>query len=335
MIETNDQTGEDELERFSSSDPGLAQLSGLQVGDYFVEALHKTGQYSQIYRALSLKSGNPVAIKRPCLGQGQESPLHTGVFLTGVYACDLGGPRSVEACPESIFLAQLESLCQICHPHVVPVLDCSRRAGTRWLAMPFLSGPTLRQAMNQLDWSESLALACQIAKILSEVNNAGWQHMDIKPENILLTAQGPVLIDPGYRGTLRLQSGKSVEACVTTPAYNPGPEPNDLEAFGLILFELVTGILPTKWDQALDASDAGESLLNLIEELEVVGNFNFSKMKYLQRPSKLRSDCSPVAESILLQVMGLELRNERIEVNDSQKDWVKTAALLEKLKNER
>ncbi|MDX1986594.1 MAG: protein kinase [Candidatus Obscuribacter sp.] len=335
MIETNGQAGEEELERFGSSDPCLAQLSGLQVGDYFVEALHKTGQYSQVYSALSLKSGNPVAIKRPCKGQGQDNPFLTGVFLTGAYACDLGGPRAVEACPESVFLAQLESLCEISHPHIIPVLECSRRAGTRWLAMPFLSGPTLRQAMTHLNWQESLALVEQLAKALSEVNGVGWHHMDLKPENILLSAGGPVLIDPGYRGALRLQSGKTVEACVTTPVYNPGPEPSDIEAFGLILFELVTGILPTMCNRAPETSDAGESLLNFIEEHEVVGNFNFSRMRYLQRPSKIRSDCSPMTESILLNVLGLELRNDRIEVKDSQKDWSEIAALLEKLRNER
>jgi serine/threonine protein kinase len=96
------------------------------------------------------------------------------------------------------------------------------------------------------------SLLAGVARGISALHQAGMVHRDIKPSNIMITGEGrPVVIDFGIVADLR-RSGRDRAACIGTPAYM-APEqvlgaevapPADWFAFGLLLFELLTGERP-------------------------------------------------------------------------------------------
>jgi serine/threonine protein kinase/outer membrane protein assembly factor BamB len=85
-------------------------------------------------------------------------------------------------------------------PGVAAVLGAQTEGGRPWIATEFLAGLTLDEAVGTygpLDEERLRALATSIARTLTDVHTAGFIHRDLKPQNIVLTATGPRLIDFG------------------------------------------------------------------------------------------------------------------------------------------
>ncbi|MFD7301820.1 protein kinase [Streptomyces pharetrae] len=83
---------------------------------------------------------------------------------------------------------------------VAAVLGAQTEGGRPWIATEFLAGPTLDEAVDRhgpLDETRVHALAASIARTLTDIHTAGFIHRDLKPQNIVLTATGPRVIDFG------------------------------------------------------------------------------------------------------------------------------------------
>ncbi|MCC3313450.1 serine/threonine-protein kinase [Nocardia africana] len=84
--------------------------------------------------------------------------------------------------------------------HAVPVLDADVEAERPWLATGYVAGLSLREAVDSfgpLPESALVPLAAGLARALADVHAAGVIHRDLKPSNVLLTLDGPRLIDFG------------------------------------------------------------------------------------------------------------------------------------------
>lgn len=85
-------------------------------------------------------------------------------------------------------------------PGVAAVLGAQTEGGRPWIATEFLAGPTLDQVVDRLgplDDAALRALAASIARTLRDIHAAGFVHRDLKPPNIVLTSNGPRVIDFG------------------------------------------------------------------------------------------------------------------------------------------
>ncbi len=83
---------------------------------------------------------------------------------------------------------------------VARVLDAQVEGGRPWIAAEFLAGPDLEQAVavhGPLDAATVHVLASALAHALHEIHGAGLVHRDLKPANIVLTSDGPRIIDFG------------------------------------------------------------------------------------------------------------------------------------------
>jgi hypothetical protein len=89
--------------------------------------------------------------------------------------------------------------------HTAPVVDADPDAPVPWLATAFVSGPTLREVVDdgwRLPESSLAVLAGGLARALTEIHAAGIVHRDLKPSNVMLAVDGPRVIDFGISRVL-------------------------------------------------------------------------------------------------------------------------------------
>lgn len=145
----------------------------------------------------------------------------------------------------------------VCHAHLISVLAAHVTSPPYYFVMPWLAGATLARhlAVAALpDVPVGLWLVRQVAEALGALHAAGWMHADVKPANIMVSAQGhATLIDLGFArrpgestspaerfvmGTVQYMAPE-----VLTSSLRPDIR-SDLYSLGITLFEVLTGRLP-------------------------------------------------------------------------------------------
>jgi eukaryotic-like serine/threonine-protein kinase len=157
------------------------------------------------------------------------------------------------------FLREVRHAAQLDHPHIAPMLDSGEDDYLLWYAMPFLPGESIRQALRrdrQLPLAFAVRIACEVLDALAYAHERGIAHRDIKPDNIMLTPDGAILLDLGISRAIA-QSG---DDRVTRSGFVVGTEEymspeqaegvpdvdgrTDLYSVGVLLFEMLAGRPP-------------------------------------------------------------------------------------------
>ncbi|KNB49250.1 serine/threonine-protein kinase [Streptomyces caatingaensis] len=141
-----------------------------------------------------------------------------------------------------------------------PVLDADTEADVPWVATGYIAGPSLRQVVGQdfgpLPERSVRVLAAGLARALRAIHAAGLVHRDLKPSNVLITLDGPRVIDFGIAraldavtdgegltrtgaavGSPGFMSPEQVRGLETTPA-------SDVFCLGSVLAYAATGRMP-------------------------------------------------------------------------------------------
>ncbi|MER7753693.1 protein kinase [Kitasatospora sp. NPDC097643] len=132
------------------------------------------------------------------------------------------------------------------------VVDADPHAPVPWLATEYVAGPSLEQAVRDhgpLTVTDAHGLAAGLAEALTAIHVTGLVHRDLKPSNILLTADGPRVIDFGIARALDDTALTGTGYVVGSAGFLP-PElamggavspAGDIFCFGLILVYATTG----------------------------------------------------------------------------------------------
>ncbi|KQX36911.1 serine/threonine protein kinase [Streptomyces sp. Root63] len=156
------------------------------------------------------------------------------------------------------FRREIEAARRVGGRYTAPVLDADADAEPPWVATGYVPGPSLEQAVREhgpLPAESVHALAEGLLRALRGIHAAGIVHRDLKPSNVLLTVDGPRVIDFGIARALQV----SVESLLTSTGMvigSPGfmaPEQilgeetgpgADVFSLGCVLMYAATGRLP-------------------------------------------------------------------------------------------
>jgi serine/threonine-protein kinase len=157
------------------------------------------------------------------------------------------------------FLREIRLISRIDHPLVARVLDSGEAGWLIYYVMPFVEGPTLKahlERVHRLSVPDAVALADDLLGALGAAHALGIVHRDVKPDNIILSPRGAVLLDFGIaRAIESAGTGSLTRSGITvgTSTYM-SPEQvqavgdldarSDLYSLGCVLFEAIAGRPP-------------------------------------------------------------------------------------------
>jgi tetratricopeptide (TPR) repeat protein/TolB-like protein/predicted Ser/Thr protein kinase len=178
------------------------------------------------------------------------------------------------------FIHEARSASALNHPNVTTIYEISESPEGPFIAMEYVEGKTLRQVIKDgpLPLKKILDIGIQICEGLAMAHEKGVIHRDIKSENIMVTARGQVkIMDFGLaklKGASRLTRTGTTLGTIgyMSPEQASGEEVDrrsDIFSFGVVLYELLTGLLPFRGENQA-------AIINAImyEEPQPVARFN-------------------------------------------------------------
>ncbi len=234
-------------------------MIGRTLSHFRIDSKLGEGGMGVVYRAWDTRLRRPVALKvlPPDLVANEERRLR--------------------------FLREARAAAAVTHPNIATVYEVGEADGTVFIAMELVEGKTLRafMAARPLPLRDTLAFATEISEALTRAHSARVIHRDLKPDNIMIGADGHVKIldfglaklaeDPDLLGRPGLSRLDTISGELTregrvlgTAAYmspeqargEPVDSRSDLFAFGITLYEMTTGVVPFRGRTVTDVLSA-------------------------------------------------------------------------------
>jgi len=228
-----------------------AALVGQQFGHYQIVREIGRGGMGVVYLAQDVSLDRPVALK----------------LL----------PKHLTSDPNRLrrFEREARAASALNHHNILTIYEIAKLDGFHFIATEFVDGVTLRERIKSknLELSETLNIAEQIASALVAAHDAGIVHRDIKPENVMLRRDGYIkVLDFGLAKLTEQQTVERVNASAAIVGTNTdtgvmgtvgymSPEQargesvdhrTDIFSLGVLIYEMVTGLMPFERNKVAD-----------------------------------------------------------------------------------
>jgi serine/threonine protein kinase len=221
------------------------ELLGQALGTCTLQRLLGRGGMGAVYLAQQSRPRRTVAVKVLMPGNVLEKKSRAE-FLTR-------------------FRREADAIAALDHVNIMPIYEYGEQGDIAYLVMPYVNGGTLREVLEQrgmLPLDDVVQIVEQAAAALDTAHAQGIIHRDLKPGNVLLHADGRLLLaDFGLAKVLRdlkdpAQSGPSdltsTGTIVGTPEYlspeqgtgRPIDHRSDIYSLGIVLFQMLSGHVP-------------------------------------------------------------------------------------------
>jgi len=154
------------------------------------------------------------------------------------------------------FRREAQSAASLSHPNMVNIYDVGEEDGIHYIVMEYIEGKTLKDLINKeapLPVNQAVRIALQIAEALKHAHERNIVHRDIKPHNILLTADGRAKVTDfgiaravsagGYTQTGVVMGSVQYFSPEQAKGVTVGPQ-SDLYSLGCVLYEMLSGEVP-------------------------------------------------------------------------------------------
>lgn len=211
---------------------------GTTLGAYKIESLLGSGGMADVYRATDTRLGRIVALK--------------------VLPPEFGRDQNLRA----RFEREVKQCAALSHRNIVTLFEVGTDGHYHFYTMQLLPGGDLAKRIRQgMDTATACKILREVSSAFSHAHRQGLVHRDVKPENIVFDENDqPVLTDFGIAkavnsATKMTKTGMSVGTpCYISPEQARGKHVDgrsDLYSLGIIFYEMLTGDVPYKADDAL------------------------------------------------------------------------------------
>ena len=212
-------------------------------GRYRIEQLLGAGGMANVYKGTDMQTGKLVAVK----------------VLKQEY---VNNPDLVRR-----FKNEAKAISLLNHPNITKVYDVSVSDELQYIVMEYIEGITLKEYMEYrakaLTYKETVHFIMQILAALQHAHDKGIVHRDIKPQNIMLLADGTIkVMDFGIARFSRSESRTITDKAIGSVHYispeqargNPTDLRADLYSVGVMMYEMLSGTLPFESDSPVSVA---------------------------------------------------------------------------------
>lgn len=164
------------------------------------------------------------------------------------------------------FKNESKAIAMLSHPNIVNVYDVSFGDLIQYIVMEYIEGITLKEYIEKegsLRWKDAVHFTIQILKGLQHAHDNGIVHRDVKPQNIMVLADGTIKVtDFGIARFARSDQRTITDKAIGSVHYispeqargEKTDEKADIYSVGVMLYEMLTGRLPFQADSAVSVA---------------------------------------------------------------------------------
>jgi len=162
------------------------------------------------------------------------------------------------------FQREALSASSLSHPNIVEMYDVGEDNGSHYIVMEYIEGKTVKQLLKKrgnLTVSEAVDIMLQLTDGISHAHDSYIIHRDLKPQNIMIQEDGKIKItDFGIAMALNSTQLTQTNSVMGSVHYLPPEQASgkgstikcDIYSMGILFYELLTGVLPFKGDNAVE-----------------------------------------------------------------------------------
>ena len=201
------------------------------------------------------------------------------------------------------------------HPNIVEVYDVGEDNGEYYIVMEYIEGKHLKNLLKKrgkLTLSEAVDIMLQITDGMAAAHDSYIIHRDIKPQNIMILENGLVKItDFGIAMAMNATQLTQTNSVMGSVHYLPPEQASgqgstlqsDIYSMGIVMYELLTGELPFKGDNAVEIAlkHLKEPIPDIREKLPNVPDsiYNIIKKATAKNPKNRYNDAREMHEDLL------------------------------------